>query len=215
MTTWQVITTFSPSLAQGLLVTIEMTVIGTAAALVIGILGAVARLFGNAWLRGIASTYVEIIRGTPQILQLFIIFFGLMQFGINLSPFISVALWLALYGGAYATELFRAGIMSVDSRQREAATAIGLNPSTTLRKIILPQAVAVIIPALISFLVLQLKASSLAFTIGAMDIMSQAKTSATSHSVPLYLMVAVGYLILNIPLGRLGVLLERRTRLYQ
>jgi His/Glu/Gln/Arg/opine family amino acid ABC transporter permease subunit len=204
-------------IGHGMLVTIELTLLSTVAALFIGVLGALARLYAPFPLRTLATTYVEVVRGTPQILQLFMIFFGLMQFGVNLNAFTAAALWLTAYGGAYATELFRAGIQSISPDQREAAAALGLRRYVTFRKVILPQAIATILPALVNFLVLQVKNSSLAFTIGAMDIMRRAElgVNATNHATSLYLMAVVAYFILNFPLSRLGAALERKVAQYR
>ncbi|MCL6633330.1 MAG: amino acid ABC transporter permease [Alicyclobacillus herbarius] len=204
-------------IAHGMLVTIELTILSTVAALLIGILGALLRLYAPTPMRAIVTAYVEVVRGTPQILQLFVIFFGLMQYGINLDSFTAAAIWLSGYGGAYAIELFRAGIQSIPNEQREAAAALGISRSLSFRRIVLPQAVATILPALVNFLVLQVKNSSLAFTIGAMDIMRRAElgVDATNHATSLYLMAVIAYFILNFPLSRLGVLLERRIAQYR
>jgi His/Glu/Gln/Arg/opine family amino acid ABC transporter permease subunit len=200
-----------------MLVTIELTILSMVAALFIGILGALVRLYGPLPLRVLATAYVEVVRGTPQILQLFTIFFGMMQFGVNLNAFAAAALWLTAYGGAYATELFRAGIQSISMEQREAAAALGLNRYTTFRKVILPQAVANILPSLTNFLVLQVKNSSLAFTIGLMDIMRRAElgVNVTNRATSLYLMAVAAYFILTFPLSRLGTTLERKAASYR
>ena len=184
-------------------------------AVLIGIFGAAGRLFAPKFVKAVIGVYVEIVRGTPQILQLFIIFFGFTQYGINLSPFTSAAVGLVVYGGVYAIETFRAGIISVQKDQREAAQALGLGPYKTLRHVILPQAIGVIIPSLVTFLILQLKSSSLAFTVGAPDIMRNAElgSNATSHAGILYLMAAILYLLLNMILSLLGRKLEKRVAL--
>lgn len=212
-----VVRLYSGSLARGAVVTVEVTASATAVALGIGVVGAAARLAPLRPLKLLATGYVELVRGTPQILQLFIIYFGLTQFRIILHPLQAAFIWLALYGGAYAIEIFRAGIASVAAGQREAATALGLSAGSTFRRVVLPQAVAVVLPALTSFLVLQLKASSLVYTIGVPDIMYRMRLGVNTIAQPLllYTMAAVAYILLNLPLSRLGAMLERRVALYR
>ncbi|WP_157935513.1 amino acid ABC transporter permease [Kyrpidia spormannii] len=213
----EVVLQYLGPIGQGMLVTVALTVLGTVLALIIGLFGALARLYGPWPLRAVVGAYVEVIRGTPQILQLFAVFFGLTQYGIQLDAFTAAAIWLSAYGGAYAVELFRAGLHSIPHEQREASAALGISRWTTLRKVILPQALATILPAMVSFLVLQVKNSSLAFTIGVMDIMRRAElgVNATSQATLLYLMAVTAYFILNFPLSRLGIALERRVAQYR
>jgi His/Glu/Gln/Arg/opine family amino acid ABC transporter permease subunit len=203
--------------AQGGVVDVELTAIAVAVSLVAGILGAVGRLFGGRWLGAAIAAYVEIIRGLPPILQLFIIFFGLTQFGLDLAPFTAGLLWLAMYGAGYAVEIFRAGILAIHEGQQEAAEALGMNRWEALRAIILPQAWVVMLPSLTSFLVLQLKNTTLLYLIGVSDIMYQAQvgSSATSQPGIFYGMAAVAYLILNLGISRVGGYLERRTAAYR
>lgn len=205
------------TMLQGCWVTVELTVISGIASIIIGVFGAAGRLWAPRPIQVIVTMYVEVVRGTPQILQLFIIFFGLTQYGVNLSPFLAAAIWLVLYGGAYAIETFRAGILSVPEAQREAAAALGLGFYPALRKVVLPQAVGVIVPSLVTFMILQLKSSALAFTVGAPDIMNNAGlgAQATSHYGVFYIMAAVLYLILNLLLSWAGKSLEKRVAVYR
>lgn len=197
--------------------TVRLTLLGTVVALAIGIVGAPGRMRPRSVFGRIVTVYVEIVRGTPQILQLFLIFFGLTQVRIDLSPDQAAFVWIALYGGGYATEVFRAGLEGVDRGQHEAADALGLRPWRAMLRVVIPQAVAVVLPPLTSFLVLQLKASSLLFTIGAAGIMYEAQlgVNTTSHPGVLYAMAAVAFLVLNLPLTRLGAYLERRVAVYR
>lgn len=195
----------------------RLTLLGTLLALAIGLLAAPGRLRPRTWLGRAVSAYVEVIRGTPQILQLFVIFFGLSQFRLNLSPGAAAVVWLALFGGAYGAEVFRAGLASVERGQHEAAAALGLTPWQAMRRVVIPQAVAVIIPTLITFLVLQLKAASLLFTIGVAGIMYEARLGVNTTNRPgvLYAMAALAFVLLNLPLARLGTYLERRVAAYR
>lgn len=202
---------------QGAVVTIELTALGVVLSLIFGVLLAIGRLYGRPWLKALISVYVEIIRGLPAILQLFIIYFGLTQFGVDLQPFTAAVIWLVLYGTGYAVEIFRAGIEGVHFGQSEAATALGMSRFTAMRRIILPQAAVLMLPPLTSFLVLQLKNTTLVFFIGVADIMYQANLGADATSNPgiLYPLAALFYLAMNIPLGRFGSFLERRAAAYR
>lgn len=196
---------------------IMLTVVTSVISLLLGVAGAMARLYGGRLLGGVVYWYVELIRGLPAILQLFLIFFGLTQFGIDLSPFSAAVLWLVAYGTGYAVEIFRAGIMEVPPGQREAAEALGLSSAKILRKIIVPQAWVSMLPNLTSFIVLQLKNTTLLYLIGYADIMYQAKLGIGSTSRPgiLYLMAAAFYLVIALVIAWLGLRMERRAAAYR
>lgn len=194
-----------------------LTVLSSMLALILGSLGAIGRLYGGKIIGGIIYWYVELIRGLPPILQLFLIFFGLSQFGIDMSPLSAAIIWLVAYGTGYTVEVFRAGMMDVSEGQYEAATALGLDASTTLRKIILPQAFAAMLPNLTTIIVLQLKNTTLLYLIGYADMMYQARlgADATSQPGPLYIIVALEYLILSAGISRIGNSMEKRAAAYR
>ena len=135
-----VVTLYVGVLLESGLKDVWLTVLSSILALVLGSLGAIGRLYGGKVIGGIIYWYVELIRGVPPILQLFLIFFGLSQFGIDLSPMSAAIIWLVAYGTGYTVEVFRAGMMDVSEGQYEASAALGLDHKTTLGKIILPQA---------------------------------------------------------------------------
>lgn len=194
-----------------------MTFIAVFASFVLGILGAIGKLYGPSIVKIVVTWYVEIIRGLPAILQLFILFFGLVQIGIKLTPLQAAIIWLVAYGTGYAIEIFRAGIMDINQGQREAAAALGLGRWVTMRKVIVPQAFAVMMPPITSFVVLQLKNTTLLYLVGYADVMYQARlgTDATSAPGIMYLMATVVYLIMSLGIGRIGRVLERRTASYR
>lgn len=194
-----------------------LTVLSSMLALILGSLGAIGRLYGGKIIGGIIYWYVELIRGLPPILQLFLIFFGLSQFGIDMSPLSAAIIWLVAYGTGYTVEVFRAGMMDVSEGQYEAATALGLDANTTLRKIILPQAFAAMLPNLTTIIVLQLKNTTLLYLIGYADMMYQARlgADATSQPGPLYIIVALEYLILSAGISRIGNSMEKRAAAYR
>lgn len=194
-----------------------LTAISVISSIVIGLIFATARLYAPKPIQLIISWYVEVIRGVPAILQLFILFFGFQQFGIMFSPLTAALLWLIAYGVGYAVEIFRSGILEVSQGQREAASALGLSSSTTMRKIIFPQALVNMLPPLISFVVLQLKNTTLLYLVGYADVMYQARlgTDATDQPGVLYFMAALAYLIMSLAIGRVGRRLERRVAAYR
>ncbi len=196
---------------------VVLTLISTLISVGLGILFAVGRLYGPRLLRLVIGWYVEVIRGLPAILQLFIIYFGFQQFGILFSPLTAALIWLIAYGVGYAVEIFRAGIMEVAQGQREAAQALGLSPYVAMKRVIVPQAFQAMLPPLISFAVLQLKNTTLLYLVGYADIMYQARLGADTTSQPgiLYLMAALIYLILSLVIGRMGAVLERRAAAYR
>lgn len=203
--------------AMGALKDLILTIVSTFLSFVLGIAFAAGRLYGHPIISGIIGWYVELIRGLPAILQLFIIYYGLDQLHIRLTVLQAGLIWLVAYGVGYAVEIFRSGIMDVPLGQREAASALGLSRWVTMRKVIVPQAFAVMMPAITSFVVLQLKNTTLLYLIGYADIMYQANQGTNSTSEPqiMYIMAAVAYLIMSLVIGRIGNVMEKRAAAYR
>ncbi len=198
-------------LLHGAVLTIELAAGGVGVSLFVGSIGGFARSRGPAWLRWLIIGYVELVRGLPQILQLFVLYFGLTQFGIDLSPITAGFIWMCFYGTAYAIEIFRAGIEGVNPGQFEASRALGLSQVQMFRRVILPQAVARMIPPLTTFVILELKNTTLLYIIGVPEIMYHANLLATnSQPLTIYLIAAGVYVVINTGLGRLGAYLEHR-----
>lgn len=214
---WHVVQLYAGAYAWGAVKDLLLTAVSTVISVIIGVLFAAGRLYGPKAVQIIISWYVEIIRGLPAILQLFFLYYGLQQFGIALSTLQAALLWLIAYGVGYAVEIFRSGLMEVRQGQREAAMALGLPPGTTMRKIIFPQALVAMLPPLTSFVVLQLKNTTLLFLIGFADVMYQAQLGIGNTSRPgvMYLMAAVVYLILSLAIGRVGLGMEQRAAAYR
>lgn len=213
----QIVASYAGVLLAAALKDIGLTIVSSICALILGAAGAIARLYGGRILGGVVYWYVELIRGLPAILQLFILYFGLSQFGLDLNPFSAAMIWLVAYGTGYAVEVFRAGIMDVAEGQHEAAQALGLTRTTALIKVIIPQAFVSMLPNLTSFLVLQLKNTTMLYLIGYADILYEARlgADATEQPGPIYLMVAVEYCILSLAIGRIGSRMEKRVAAYQ
>lgn len=205
------------ALIDGGLKDVAVTVVSGAIALILGVLGALGRLYGGKVISTIVYWYVEVIRGLPAILQLFLIFLGLTQFGVNLSPLTAGMIWLVAYGTGYMVEVFRASIMEVGAGQHEAAAALGLDQRSSMRLVIIPQALVSMLPNLTTMMVLQLKNTTLLYLVGFADMTYQARlgADATSDPGPLYLVVAIEYLILAAIIGYFGRRMERRVAWYQ
>lgn len=208
---------YSGVIVQGAVVTLELTIVSTVLSFLLGTAGALGRLYGPAWLRIAITAYVELIRGLPPILQLFIIYFGLTQFGLDLPPFTAALVWLVVYGTGYAIEVFRAGIQAVAEGQSEAATAMGMGFLSALRKVVMPQAFVLMLPPLTNFVIVQLKNTTLVYFIGVADIMYQAQLGADATEQPgtLYALAAAVYLVLNGGLSRFAARLERKAAAYR
>ncbi len=205
-----------PYLLQVLLLGVEMTVIvtlgGFAFSMLLGLLGAVLRTSRFRMLRLLGTVYVDVFRAVPVLTQLFIIYFGLAELGVKLSPIPAAVIGFGINGGAYLTEVFRAGIEAVHRGQAEAAYSIGMTRIQALRIIILPQAMRVILPPLGNFAIGLLKDTSIASSVAAPELTFRARmlVDQTYLSTQIYLMVAVLYLMMSLPLSHLVNRLERR-----
>jgi His/Glu/Gln/Arg/opine family amino acid ABC transporter permease subunit len=205
-----------PYLLSTLLLGVEMTIIvtigGFMLAVVLGLVGAVMRTTRFAMLRAVGTVYVDVFRAIPVLTQLFIIYFGLAELGIRLAPVPAAIIGFGVNGGAYLTEVFRAGIEAVHRGQTEAALSIGMTRMQALRIIILPQAMRVILPPLGNFAIGLLKDTSVASSVAAPELTFRARmlVDQTYLSTQIYLMVAALYLLMSLPLAHLVRRLERR-----
>jgi polar amino acid transport system permease protein/cystine transport system permease protein len=194
------------------------TLIVTFGALLIALaLGLVVALFRTSRLRPmavVAKIYIEIMRGTPAITQLFIIYFGLPAIGFPIEPIPAAIVGLGMNGAAYTAEYYRAGIAAVHRGQLEAGLSLGLTPFNTLRYVVLPQAVRIVIPPLTNYSISLLKDSSIVQTIAVPEIMFYARSlvSKTYLSMEIYLLAACIYLSITLPLAQLSRGLERARR---
>lgn len=206
---WQVM----PYLLRGAVVTVQISLVSMALALVLGLLAAVARLSRNRLWRTIAGIYIEVVRGTPLLVQLFIVYYGLPSYGILLDPFTAGFLTLGVHYGAYLSEVYRAGILSVDRGQWEAASSIGMGRGMVLRDIILPQAIRTILPTVGNYFISMLKDSALVATISVTELLraGQLRVAITFRAMDIYLMVAAIYLAMSYVLSLMIGWLERRS----
>ncbi|HEX2047875.1 MAG TPA: amino acid ABC transporter permease [Acidimicrobiales bacterium] len=201
-------------LLEGLRATVEVAVVSMIGAIVIGALMALARLSRTPPVRWLATTYVEFFRGVPLILLIFFSAFGLPSYGVDLSVFWYLALGLIIYNGAVLGEIFRAGILSLDRGQSEAAYSLGLTYWQSMLLVVIPQAARRMIPAIVSQLVTLLKDTSLGAAIGYFELLRRARVTGEFYVNPLQALfvAAVMYIIVNFALSRLARWLEVRQR---
>ena len=189
-----------PDLLRGALVTVEITACALALGCVLGLLVGIGRLNPKRrWLYGVCTAYVAVIRGTPLLVQLFILFFGLPQFGIVLPAFACGVIGLGLYSGAYVSEIVRGAIQSIDREQTLAAQSLGMTPRQAMRFVVLPQALVRMIPPLGNEFIALIKNSALVSLLTIHDLMHEGqKIIAVSYrSLEVYLAVAAVYLVLT------------------
>jgi len=202
-----------PLLVRGAVYTVQVSVLAIVVGLVLGwALGLIA-VAGPRWLRALAWAYVQFIRGTPLLVQIFLIYFGLPAFGINIPAFWSGVIALGLNSGGFQAEIVRAGIESIDRGQSEAARSIGMSSLQALLLILVPQTVRRVIPPLTNELITLTKSSSLLSAIAVLELThaGQAIIARTFAPFEIYTAVAVMYLILIAILSRGSALLERRV----
>ena len=200
---------------HGALVTVEVTAAALVLGCVLGLLVGIGRLNPRRrFVYGICTVYVTFIRGTPLLVQLFLLFFGLPQFDILLPAFVCGVLGLGVYSGAYVSEIVRGAIQSVDRGQMEAARSIGMSSAQSMRAIILPQAVVRMIPPLGNEFIALIKNSALVSLLTIHDLMHEGQKiiSVSYRSLEVYLAIALVYLVLTSAASYLLHRLERNIR---
>lgn len=206
-----------PRLAQGLLLTVELTGLSMALGGFLGVVLAVLRVYARGPgypLYLLASGYVHFFRGTPLLVQLMTLYFGLPAVGVRLGPFVAGLLALTLNTAAYQAEYFRGAIQSVRAGQMQAALALGLSRLQAVRYVVLPQALRLVIPPWSNELIYMVKGSAVVYLIGVLELMGQAKNIAarTFRNFEVYVVVALFYLALILVLTLFLRWVERRTR---
>lgn len=202
------------TLLVGLRSTLQAAAVAMVLSLVAGLLLAVGRLSENRLLQGAVRGWIELFRGLPLLLVIFFLYLGAPSVGVRLNVFWSLVLGLALYNSAVIAEVVRAGVLSLPRGQREAALALGLTRGQTLRLVLLPQAVRIMLPALISQVVTLLKDTSLGFVIAYSELLRTGRNVVEflggSYSLPVYTAIAVVYIAINMALSSLARWLDRR-----
>jgi len=203
---------FLPLLLKGAAVTLALSVLAMALAIALGIVLALIRRLGGPLLKPLAVGYIEFIRGTPLLLQLYIIYYGLPGIGINLDAFTAAVLGLGLNYAAYEAEIYRAGLDAVPAGQTDAALSLGMTPAMLYRRILIPQAVRTALPPMTNDFIALLKDSSLVSIITIVELTKSYNMLAVSSMrfLELGLMTAALYLMMSFPLSLVSIRLERR-----
>ncbi len=203
-----------PSLLRVTPVVIQLAVGAMVLALALGLVIALVRVSGPAPLRAVAAAFVEVVRGTPLLVQLVYIYFVLPELGVQIDPLPAGVLGLGLNYAAYLSEVFRSAILSIDRGQHEAALSLGYTPTRTLLQVVLPQSFTTAIGPVGNYFVAMVKDTSLTSVIAVTEILKQSNViaSQTFQTTEVYTAAALLYLAISLPLARLVALVERRIR---
>lgn len=205
-----------PALLIGTKLTVELALIAVAIGLVIGSFVGIARVHSKRVIRAAAACYTDFIRGTPLLVQLFLVYFGLPSLiGRPVPPFIAAIAAMGINSGAYVAEIVRAGIQSIDRGQTEAARSLGLTSAQAMRYIIFPQAFRRVIPPLGNEFIAMLKDSSLVSVIALEELLRKGQVVITRTFRPfeVYTVVAILYLIMTLAISKLVSWSERKLKI--
>lgn len=201
-----------PLFLEGMRITVLLAVLAIAISLVWGLVIALARMSRLRLLRFLGGAYVEIVRNTPVLVQIYFIYFGFAALGFHISGFLSALIALAAQNGGYLAEIYRAGIQSISVKQIEGAKALGMRWRTIMSMVVLPQAVVRVIPPIGNQSILILKDTSLASTVAVAEMTQVGKmlTERTAAAYEVFFTLALLYLVLTGVVAMLFRLLERR-----
>lgn len=200
-----------PVVFNGFLMAVGIVAVAFPLAIPVGLMLSLMRMARFRVLRGLATTYVNVVRGTPLFLQIYIAFFGLPLAGVQIPSFILGVIVLAMNSSAYLCEIFRAGIQSISKGQFEAARSLGMNGAQTMLFVIIPQTIRRVIPTMTSEFILLYKDTSMLAAVGVMEVVMYAKTIvASTGSITPYIVAACFYLVITLPLAKLVGMLEQR-----
>ena len=202
-----------PRLLQGLWMTIELTLVSLLIAAVLGLLFGLLSVSRTTFLRGISRVYIDIIRGTPLIVQVFFIYFGIPSaLNMRLDAFIAGVIALSLNAGAYTAEIVRGGIQSIDKGQMEAARSLGLPYTMAMRRVVLPQAIKTMILAIVNQCIITLKDSSLVSVIGLAELTQTGRLIIANNfeSLKMWIIIGVMYFIPIMILSKVSSHIERK-----
>lgn len=205
---------YLPALLKGATLTVQMVALSIVAGFFLGGLLAFARVFCPRPIRLLATGYIEVFRGTPLLVQLFILYFGMPNIGIYLSPFTAACIGMSLNSAAYQAEYFRSALQSIRSGQMLAARAVGMSQTQGFFAVLVPQAMRRALPAWSNELMYMIKYSSIAYIIQAPELMAAGKevASETFRTFETYVLVAVIYLVMVMVVGALLKFVEARYR---
>ena len=212
---WDIVIASLPVLGKGAVVTIYLSLTAMVGAVLLGLLVALMRISKVNLLEKVAKVYLSFFRGTPLLVQLLIIYFGLTSFNIIIDPFPAALIGLILHFGSYISEIFRAATLSISKGQWEAALSLGMTVPQLLRRVIFPQAIRVSIPLLWNCLIDILKSSSLAsvITVSELTRLIEEQSSAQFVFMPYFLTLAAFYLVMVAWMGWVQQWLERKLEI--
>ena len=205
-----------PLLLTGAAVTVQITALSVLLGIIIGLFVGIARISTYRIIHLIAAVYVDFLRGTPLLVQIFLVYFALpVVTGQRIDPFIAAIAACSINSSAYVAEIFRAGIQSIDAGQMEAGRSLGMSWLQTMRYIIVPQAARRVIPPLGNEFIALLKDSSLVSVIGFEELTRRGQLiiARTYASLEIWLCVAIIYLVMTVSISRLVAWLERRYKI--
>jgi glutamine transport system permease protein len=205
-----------PLLGKGLVVTLELSLLAIVAAMLWGLIVAFARMSQHRALRSLAAGYIEVVRDTPVLVQMYFIYFGFSMAGFGLTGFVSGLLALSLQNGGYVAEIYRAGIDSISIKQVEGGKALGMSRRDVMSIVILPQALVRVIPPLANQLIVIIKDTSLVSAIAVAELTQIGKllTERTAASYEVFLTIAAMYLMIIGVVSGLSRLAERQFAIY-
>jgi polar amino acid transport system permease protein len=208
--TWQIL----PELARAAVITIEATLLGFALAAILGLVFALLRMSRNPWIANPITGFIEFVRGTPVLIQIFFMFYVLPQFGITMPALLTGVLALGLHYATYCSEVYRAGLENIPRGQWEAATALNLTPYRTFKDVIIPQAIPPIAPALGNYFIAMFKETPLLSAIAVVELMQTAKILGSFSFRYLEPMTLVGvfFLAMSLIASALNQQVERWLR---
>ncbi len=206
------LSSYIPSLIKGLGITLELTILSAVIGFIAAIFLVVGVLYGNRFFKAISSGFITLIRGTPMMVQLFLIYFGLPGINIRLSPLTAAIIAFIINSSAYQAEYLKGGFMAISKEQIEAAYSIGLNKWDAIKLIIFPQAFRFAIPALSNEIVYLIQYTSVAYTIGLPELFYVSKNfaSKTYMNIEIYLFIGVIYLIFIYVITKLTDIVEKK-----
>lgn len=211
---WDFIVKYTPYILKGVPYTVLLVIVSAVLSTILGLIATFGKLARNKIINLIATFYIESIRGTPAILQILIIYFGFASIGIKFDRFTASVIFLSIIYGAFNAEIFRGGIVAVDVGQMEAALSLGMTRNLAMRRVILPQAIKIVLPPIGNMIISLFKDTSLVLLIAYPEITYRAYSvaSITYRSMPAYLIAGAIYLIISLGLSRLVKYMERKMQ---
>lgn len=212
MSFWEDVVEYGPGFLAATLVVLGVTIASIIVSWVCGLLGALGKQSRFAPIRAVASFYVWFIRGTPTLVQVFIVYFGMPQIGIKLSPIVAGIIALGVSSGAYVAETIRAGLSAIPKGQFESSLALGMTRQGMMIRIILPQVLRIILPSLTNEAISAVKNTSLLSTITVVELtlFAQLMIATTFRPFDFYIAAALIYLVITSVLSQLSAFFERR-----